>query len=107
MDLSLTRILWALVGLGTLAGLYGGVKRYEAEALNRRVELTLEYAEVRTLADVTGKPIKQILGEFKAAGISSVAVTEETIAGLELRGFIRPRAAGGRATLVSVRSEER
>jgi hypothetical protein len=84
--------LIAVVVLGSVAGLYGAYKRYQAENLNKRVELALDFAEVKQQADLTGKSLQEVLKSYKEAGITSVAITEDTLAGLEARGLLRQDA---------------
>ncbi len=95
----ITPVLYVLIALGALAGLYGAWKRYEVEGLNKRVELALEYAEVKTLADMTGQPVRDVLKRLGDAGVTSVAVTEETLAGLESHGELRATADSSGTTV--------
>lgn len=65
--------------------------RWIVERDNRRVEIALDYSELRAVAaadnhvDAAGKPrsFAEILSEFYTAGATSVAVEEDTIGGLE------------------------
>lgn len=75
--------LWALIGIGTLAGLYGASLRFVAEASNKRIELTLDMTELQKLASAEGVPTARVLERFRQAGITSVAITEDTLASLE------------------------
>ena len=75
--------LWVLIGIGTLAGLYGATQRFSAESKNRVVELTLDIVELQKLAAAEGKPLYEVLKRFKEAGVTSVAVTEDTLGTLE------------------------
>jgi len=97
---TITLLCCALISLGALAGLYGAWKRYQVEGLNRRVELALEYAEVKNLADLTGQPIQAVLARFKAASITSLAITEDTINGLEAQGELRPEKLYNQTTVL-------
>ena len=66
----ITPLLCGLVGIGALAGLYGALKRYEVEEMNKLVELALEYSEVKTLADMTGAPVRDALRRLGDAGVT-------------------------------------
>ncbi len=101
---NLTPTLWFLIGLGALAGLYAGHKRYQVENLNKRVELALDYSELKQQADLTGRPLAQILEQYKSAGITSVAITEDTLSGLEANGRL---AATSHVVVVNREDSER
>ena len=76
-------LLWLFVLVGAVAGIRSASHRWFAENANRRVEIAVDFAELRTLAASSGVPITAILQRFKAAGATSVVVQEETVAGLE------------------------
>ncbi len=75
--------LWVLIGIGTLAGLYGALGRFKAESKNRVVEITLDMIEIQKIATAEGRTTYQVLQRFKDAGATSVAVTEDTLGSLE------------------------
>jgi hypothetical protein len=83
MRRNLPPVVLLLLLVGLLAGLFAGGKRWNAEARNRRVEIGVEWAEVQELAQVTQKPISAILTQFKAQGVSTLILSEETLAALE------------------------
>ena len=101
MQRNINNILYVLIALGTFAGIYGAIKRFQAESLNRAVEIAVDYDEVRALAQMTGSSVPEALFRLKSAGATSVAVTEDTIAGLDSAGRIRP-APRGATTVVDV-----
>jgi hypothetical protein len=76
-------VLWVMIGIGALAGIYGAALRYSAESKNRTVELAIDMAELQKLATSEGKPLQAILQRFKEAGVTSVAITEDTLGSLE------------------------
>ncbi|MBC7806558.1 MAG: hypothetical protein H7145_10445 [Akkermansiaceae bacterium] len=76
-------VLWVVVLIGVVAGVRSASFRWNREQDNRRVEIALDFAELRSLAASEGVPLPEILKQFKAAGATSVAVQEETISGLE------------------------
>lgn len=86
MRRKLPPIVAILLVLGTLAGLFGASKRWHVEADNRRVEIGVEWAEVSELAQITQKPVNEILRQFKAQGVSTLILSEETVANLEQNG---------------------
>ena len=97
-------VLYGLIVLASVAGAYALHKRQQVEALNRRVELTLDYTELRTLAQMTGQPLPNILAHCRDSGVTSVAVTEDTLAGLEAAGLVRAEVTSG-GTTIRVASE--
>ncbi|HXG24467.1 MAG TPA: DUF5693 family protein, partial [Chthonomonadales bacterium] len=101
----MNRVLYLLIAIGTLAGLYGAALRYRVEARNRRVEIALDFAEVARLADVTHQPIETLLSRtFKPAGVTSVAITEDTLDSLLADGAIRAEQQNG-GTVVTILRE--
>lgn len=82
----LRQILFALIALGTLAGLVGAVRRVNVEARNKNVEIGLEYEEVSRLAQVSQQPLGAVLAQFKNQGVSSLIVNEDLLATLEQSG---------------------
>jgi hypothetical protein len=68
---------------------------------NRRVEVALDYAELRSLAAAEGVPMTEVLKQFKAAGATSVALQEDTIGGLEEARLLSVTADGPTATSIS------
>src|SRR5438067_1296492 len=105
MHRTLLNLLYILIGLGAIAGAYGCWKRYEVESLNKRVELALEYSEIKTLGDMTGKRPQEVLASFALAGITSMAVTEDTVASLEARGELKAAAAPTGIVVTAASSE--
>ncbi|MGC8669162.1 MAG: DUF5693 family protein [Chthonomonadales bacterium] len=100
-----TMVLYGIVAVASLAGLYALHKRQQVEALNRRVELTLDYTELRTLAQMTRQPLPAVLAGFRETGVTSVAITEDTLAALEAAGMVRAEVVSSVPT-VKVCSQE-
>jgi hypothetical protein len=99
---TVNRILYLLIAIGTLAGLYGAALRYRAESRNRRVEIALDFTEVARLADIAHQPIRTLLSDtFKPAGVTSVAIIEDTLDSLQAEGAIRIEQRSGE-TVVSI-----
>ncbi len=97
-------LVGVLFVIGALASFVALAARYRAEAANRRVALVLDYDQLRQLTTATGVPLDEALRQLKAAGITGVAVTEETIADLQDAGALDVEAQAtstGRVTRVS------
>lgn len=76
-------VLWLLILIGVAAGVRSASFRWNREQDNRRVEIALDFAELRSLAASEGMSVSEVLNQFKAAGATSVAIQEDTIGGLE------------------------
>ena len=77
------RILQALVLVGLFAALVSGAHRRRAETENQRVEIALDYNELRALAGAEGVPLSAVLQQFRQAGAVSVTLQEDTVGALE------------------------
>jgi hypothetical protein len=86
----LQQALALLIVLGTLAGLMAAVRRVHAEH-NYVVEIALEWEEVSRLAQVSQQPLDAVLAQFKAQGVRTLVVPEETLGGLEQSGAAWPQ----------------
>jgi hypothetical protein len=84
-------LLAVLIAVGTFAGLLAAARRFHVEMGNRRVELALEWTEVSNLAQMNPQrvPLPAILERFKAQGVSTLVIVEDTLASLEQAGAIR------------------
>jgi len=69
----------ALLVIGLLASGFVAVQRYRTESRNKAVELVVDWDEVQQLAASTGTTPVDVLKRFKASGVTSVAVSEETL----------------------------
>ena len=97
-----TRILWLLLGVGLLAGLVSGKHRYGAEARNRRVELVIDYADAQLLANTARRrAMDETLTQLHQAGITTVAVTEDTLGTLLGNGVLLPPQRDGDTTVLT------
>lgn len=106
MRRNITPVLYALLAAGVLAGLFAASKRYGVEQKNRRVELALEYSEVKQLAQLSGQPFDAVLRRFKEAGATSLAITEDTLASLETQGELHVQQWSGVGATVTVSRPE-
>ncbi|MES2461472.1 MAG: DUF5693 family protein [Armatimonadota bacterium] len=97
--------LWLLVLVGFAAAFKAGINRANVEAANRRVEITLDFNELRNLAATEGLPLSEVLTAFKnaagqAGGATSIALQEETISSLEEAQLLQEVASGSRGATV-------
>ena len=105
------RIDWILLILilpGLLSALALGANRYRLETRSRNVELALDYLEIQNLSVASGTPIPAILEQFKAAGITGVAVSEDLLGDLVATGevaYTRRASDVGPLTVLSMRDK--
>ena len=81
-------LLVVLIALGLLGGLVSAAHRWKAEARNRRVELVVDYGDAQALANTTRRQVDDVLTQLKAAGITTVAVTEDSLGTLNTNGVV-------------------
>lgn len=79
-----------LITVATAAGLTAAYRRFHVEASNRRVEIALEWPEIALLSQASGRTVPEVLDTVKRQHVSTVVVAEDTIAGLEQSGAVRP-----------------
>jgi hypothetical protein len=92
-----------LIGLGFAAALGALALRYRVEARTRAVSLVLDYTQFRALAASAGVPLDVAYEQFRSAGVTGLALTEETLADLQSDGSLEVKispTSGGRAYLV-------
>jgi len=95
-------ILWLLILFGLAAGLISFTHRYGAEARNRRVELVIDYADAQLLANTTPqRAMDETLRQLRQAGITTVAVTEDTLGTLLSNGVLLPPRRDGNTTILT------
>jgi hypothetical protein len=95
-------ILGILILIGLAAGLISSKHRYAVEARNRRVEIVIDYAEAQLLANTTPhQAMDDTLTRLRQAGVTTVAVTEDTLQSLLSNGVILPPRLEGAKTLVT------
>lgn len=108
--MSKNTLLIVLIVIGLLAALVSFRSRYSAEARNKRVEIVIDWAEAQALANTTSRPIPDVLNELKTSskekvaangdkipgngGITTVAVTEDTLESLRSAGIVSYRREG-------------
>lgn len=84
-------IVLLVIGLG--GALWVARGRVATERANRTVALCLDDLEVRQLAALSGQPTAALLQQFKAAGITHVALAERTVGDLLDTGALQPLGA--------------
>ena len=93
------RILFLLIALGLLGGLASAGHRWQAEARNRRVELVVDYGDAQALANTTRRQVDDVLQQLRASGITTVAVTEDTLGTLNANGVVTYQRDGDETVL--------
>lgn len=88
--------LWVVVLIGLAAALRSAAHRWSVERDNRRVEIALDYTELRNMAAAEGMPLSAVLRRFREAGATSVTLQEDTVANLEDARLIREVEADSR-----------
>lgn len=71
--------LIGIILLGLLAAAVMGWERHRLEAVNRQVELTVDYAEVVQIARRTGRSLEEVLKAFKEVGVTGVLFKEQAL----------------------------
>ena len=99
--MSKNTLLILLIVLGLMAGIASFVSRFKAEAHNRSVELVIDYADAQALANTTSQAMDDVLRQLHGAGITTVAITEDTLSTLASNGIITPPHRVGDATLLT------
>jgi len=83
-----------LLLIGVFAAGFSLLQRYRVEARSRRVALVVDYSQLRSLASATGVPLEEALSKLKDAGITGVAVTEDTLGDLQTDGVLQVQLRG-------------
>ncbi len=82
----------AIVGLlvlGLLGSGYVAVQRYRTESRNKAVELVVDWDEVQQMAAASGAAPVDVLKRLKSAGVTSIAVSQQTVKDLIDNGELR------------------
>ncbi|MBC5826057.1 MAG: hypothetical protein GIX02_14790, partial [Candidatus Eremiobacteraeota bacterium] len=75
---SLRRVAIVLLSLGAVASILVAGDRWRFESANRSVEITMDQQDLADFARSYGYDSEQLLGAMRRAGLTSVAVYEET-----------------------------
>ncbi|MCX6361061.1 MAG: DUF5693 family protein [Armatimonadetes bacterium] len=100
LSLFARRIAWAILFVGVGASIWLGLQRHRTEARNRRVEMCIDLIQVRALATTQGVTSAAILRRFKALGVTSVGVSELTVAEMCQTGLARLTSNGAESMLL-------
>jgi len=85
---ALYSVLIFLIAAGAFVGLISSYKRVVIESKNSSVELAVDYSDVQKLSLREGVSVDELLAKLKGAGITSIALTEDTLDKLELDGSV-------------------
>jgi hypothetical protein len=72
-------ILWGIILIALLSGLVTLAQRHRVEAENTSIEVIMDYVQLKEFSDSIGIPPLIVLQKLQEAGLTSVAITEETI----------------------------
>ena len=72
-------VLIAILVIGLGASLFVAAQRARVESRNKAVELVVDYNEIAQITAATGKSPVEALRSLKESGVTSVAVSEETV----------------------------
>jgi hypothetical protein len=89
-SLSPPRLIWLLVFVSTACAAIVAAQRHRVEAENKAVHLVADLADVRAIAAGEGVPLKQALIRLQRAGLTAVAVSEDTFNDLLVSGRLVP-----------------
>lgn len=91
-------LLIVLIVAGLAAALVSFRSRFRTEARNQRVEIVIDWPDAQALANTTSLPIHSVLTQLRDAsphgGITTVAVTEDTLESLRSNGIVSYRRQG-------------
>lgn len=90
MQLGKRIVLLALLVAGLAASCFVAGQRVRIESRNKAVDIVLDYNEIDQIASASGKTIGDVLGQFKKAGTTGVAVTELTFRDAIDNGWLIP-----------------
>ncbi len=82
------KLLTTVLILSLMVAVFTLYQRFQVEQPYSKVELVADYGKYKELADDMGMPINRVLTELKDAGITTVAIKEETLETLRADGFI-------------------
>lgn len=103
VGLRIKALLISLVIVGLVAALYVAAERVKVESRNRAVELVIDYSEVAQLTATADKSALEVLRSLKQSGVTSAAVSEQTLRDLMDEGVVSPvPSQPGNDTVISV-----
>lgn len=99
--MSKNQLLTVIICLGLIAGIIAFANRYSAESRNRQVELVIDYSDAQALANTSSRTMSDVLRQLGAAGITTVAVTEDTLSTLVANDVIDTPQRDGDTTVLT------
>jgi hypothetical protein len=81
-------VVYILIAVSLIAALVGFKKRFSVESHNRRVETVVDYLDALNLSLASGKPFDYVLQHIHVAGVTSLALTEDTVDSLRTDGSL-------------------
>ncbi len=82
------RLLLTILILSLIVAVFTLYQRFQIEQPYSRVEVVADYGKYKELADDMGVPLEEVLTGLKDAGVTSVAIKEETLETLRADGFV-------------------
>jgi len=79
-------IVYTIIILGVIAASFVAYQRIGSEINNNKVEMVVDLRDLAALSSLSGTPLRDILYKVKKAGITSLAVYEDTLHALEKEG---------------------
>lgn len=83
-------ILIVILIVGLAASVLVAVQRFKVESRNRAVDIVIDYNEVAQIVAGSGMSPVDVLRRLKTAGVTGVAVTEQTMRDLIANGSVVP-----------------
>ncbi|MDI6799562.1 MAG: DUF5693 family protein [Actinomycetota bacterium] len=84
--IDIKKMLRVMVIVGVIASLILGYNRMVIDAKNNVVELALDFRDLTELSRLSGRSIPNLLDEAKKAKITDIAIYEDTIMDLTIKG---------------------
>jgi hypothetical protein len=81
-------LLYVLIAISLIASLVGFKNRFSVEAKNKRVETVVDYGDAVNLSLASHQPLDAVLTRLNHAGITSLALTEDTVDSLRTDGAL-------------------
>ncbi|MDQ3398293.1 MAG: hypothetical protein M3511_11100, partial [Deinococcota bacterium] len=76
---AVSSLLWFLVLLSLVPGLWLAAKRHQAEQASRTVTLLIDGLDLYTQADLLGLAAPELGQRYRALGLNGIALYEETL----------------------------
>lgn len=81
-------VLWILVFIAAVASLHVARMRVQSEETNRRVQIVVDYTDLRGISELTGTPIDEVMKRYKGSGAHGIAFAESSFEDLRSTGDI-------------------